>query len=131
MFDCDVGLARPTSEGATGVPAAREIWIERQSAVNQRYHGTDVLAEIGKRDGGIRQNPRIIAGHFKGSSREVDALPTIYLPVFTPTALKQPKAAECTPGECGPVARIARDRLLHKTQRLGVPHLRRHGHRIG
>ena len=124
MFDRDVGLARPTSEDATDVPAAREIWIEGQSTVNQCHHGPDVLAEIGKREGGIRQNPWIITSHFKGPSREADAFPTIHLPVFTPTVLKQPKAAECTPGECGPVTRIARDRLLHKTERLRVPHLR-------
>src|SRR6516165_6402421 len=131
MFDRDVGLARPTSEGATDVPAAGVVRVEREGSIDQRHHGTDVLAEIGKCEGGIRQNPWIIASHFKGSSREADALPTIYLPVFTPTVLKQPKTAECTPRECGPVTRIARDRLLHKTERLRVPQLRRYGHRIG
>src|SRR6516162_1545608 len=124
MFDRDAGLARPTFEGATDVPAAREIWIKRQGTVNQCHHGADVLAEISKCDGGICQNPWVIASHFKGSSREADALPTIYLSVFTPTVLKQSKTAECTPGERGPVTRIARDRLLHKPERLRVPHLR-------
>src|SRR6516162_7271864 len=131
MFDRDVGLARPTSEDATDVPAAREIWIEGQSTVNQCHHGPDVLAEIGKCERGIRQNARIVAGNFQSSSCEADPLPTIYLPVFTPTVLKQPKTAGCTPGECGPVTRIARDRLLHKTERLRVPRLRRHANRIG
>ena len=131
MFDRDVRLARPTSEGATDVPAAGLVRVEREGSIDQRHHGTDVLAEIGKCDGGIRQNPWIITSHFKGPSREADAFPTIHLPVFTPTVLKQPKTAECTPGECGPITRIARDRLLHKTERLRVPQLRRHANRIG
>src|SRR5208283_6213430 len=131
MFDRDVGLARPLPESAADQPAARVVRVEGESTVDQCHHGADVLAEIAKCEGGIRQNARIIAGHFEGSSCEVDALPTIYLPVFTPIVLKQPKAAECTPGECGPVTRIARDRLLQKTKRLGDPHCRRHPYRIG
>ncbi len=45
--------------------------------------------------------------------------------------MKQPKTAECCPGERGSVTRIARDRLLHQTERLrGLP-CRRQDDRIG
>jgi hypothetical protein len=46
MLDRDVGLARKQSQGAADVPAAREIRVEREGAVSQRHHGTDILAEI-------------------------------------------------------------------------------------
>ena len=48
------------------MPAAREVRVERQRAIDQRHHGADVLAEIGQREGGIRQDARVVAGHFQG-----------------------------------------------------------------
>src|SRR5689334_11484943 len=43
MGNRDVGLARPTPEETTDVPATREIRVECQGTVNQRDHGADVL----------------------------------------------------------------------------------------
>ena len=120
MLDRDIWLARPQPEDAADVPAARVVRVEREGTINQRHHRADVLAKIGQRFGGIRQDPRIVAGHFQGSPREIGALQTIRLPIFAPTVKKQPKTAERGPGECRPVMRIARDRLLHKTERLGI-----------
>jgi hypothetical protein len=64
MLDRDVRLAPPNPEEAANVPAAGVIRIQRQAMVNQRYHGADVLAEIGQREGGIRQDARVVTGHF-------------------------------------------------------------------
>lgn len=61
-------------EDAADVPAAGEIRVERQGAVDQRHHRTDILAKIGQRLDGIHQNARVVAGHFEGSPREIDAL---------------------------------------------------------
>ena len=61
-----IGLAGPQPEDAADVPAAREARVERQRAVDQRHHGADVLAEIGQREGGIRQDARVVAGHLAG-----------------------------------------------------------------
>ena len=67
------------------MPAAREVRVERQGAIDQRHHGADVLAEIGQREGGIRQDARIVAGHFQGSPCEIGALQTVRLRIFAPT----------------------------------------------
>ena len=82
MLDSDVGLARIHSEGATDVPAARGTRVERQCTIDQRHHGADVLAEIGQREGGIRQDARVIAGHLQRSPCEINALQTIRLRIF-------------------------------------------------
>src|SRR5215469_5045621 len=119
MLDRDAGLAGPNPEDTADVPATREIRVERQGTIDQRYHRADVLAEIGQCEGGIRQRARVVAGHFQGSPREIAALQTVRLPIFAATVNKQSKTAESGPGECRPVMWIARDRLLHKTERLG------------
>src|SRR5215472_18310058 len=99
MLDRDVGLARPIPEGAADVPAARIIRIERQGTVDQRRHGTDILAEIGKRMGCIRQDARIVAGHFQGSPCEFGALHAVRLSIFATIVTEQPKTALRGPGE--------------------------------
>src|SRR6516164_3645613 len=118
MLDRFVGLARPTSQYAADVPGAGVIWIEREGTVNQSDHRTDVFAEIGQRVAGIRQDAWVLAGHFKGSPREIGALRTIRLRIFAATVQKQPDAACRSPGERGSVARIARDRLLQQAKCL-------------
>ena len=39
------------TECAADKPAAREIWVECQRTIDERYHGADVFAEIGQRLG--------------------------------------------------------------------------------
>src|SRR5215469_730152 len=99
MLDRNVGLTRPIPECATEIPAARVVRVERQGAVDQRYHGTDILAEIGQRVGGIRPDAWIVAGHHQGSPSEIYALQTICLRVFAPIVNKQPKTALRSPSE--------------------------------
>ena len=112
MLDRDVVLARPESEDAADVPSARETRVERQCAIDQRHHRADILTEIGQRQGGIRQDARVVAGHFQGSPGEIGALQAVSRRIFAPIVKKQPITAERGPGEGGPVTRIARDRLL-------------------
>jgi len=112
------------------VPAAREVRVERQGTVNQRHHGVDIFAEIGQREGDIRQNVRVVAGHFQGSPGEIGALPTVRLRIFAPAVPYEPTTAESGPAEGGSVTRIARDRLLHQTERLRDLPCRRKEHRI-
>src|SRR5215472_17107061 len=40
-FDRDVGLAGVQPEDAADMPAAREIRVERQGALDERHHGAD------------------------------------------------------------------------------------------
>jgi len=131
MLDRDVGLARLQPEEAADVPAASVVRIERQGAVNQRHHRADVLTEIGQHEGGIRQDARVVAGHFQSSPGKIGALQTICPRIFAPTVKKQPKTASRGPGEGGAVARIAPGRLLKKPECLGDLPCRRQGHRVG
>src|SRR5215472_9780301 len=118
MLDRNVGPARPIPEGAADVPAACVIRIERQGTVNQLDHYVDILAEIGKRMGCIREDARIVARHFQGLPCELGALQAVRLPIFAAIVTKQPKTALRGPGERGPVTRVARNRLLQQTERF-------------
>src|SRR6516165_11197454 len=73
MLDRDVRLAGPNPEEAADVPAAGVVRIQRQSVIDQRYHGADILAEIGQREGSIREDARVVASHFQGSPCEIGA----------------------------------------------------------
>ena len=55
------------------MPAAREIRVEREGTIDQCHHGADILAKIGQRLGGIRQDARVVARHFQGSPGEINA----------------------------------------------------------
>src|ERR1700738_521507 len=77
MLDRDVRLARKIPENAADEPPACEIRVERQSAVDQRYHRADVLPEIGERESDLRQDTRVVVGHFQGSACELSALQSV------------------------------------------------------
>src|SRR6266853_94700 len=127
MVDCDVGLARPYPEDTADEPAVGEIRVECQSAVDQRHHGADVLAERGQRISGIRQDARIVAGHFQGSPGEICALPSVRLSIFTPIVDNQPRAAEGGPGERGSgVVTVTVSSREWDTDGSGFMPLRRH-----
>src|SRR3954471_22975681 len=100
------------------MPAASGVRVERQGTVNQRHHRANVLSEIGQREGGIREDARIVAGFLKGSSCELSAFQSICLPIFAPVVPKKPNTAVRRPSECRPVMRITCDRLLRQTERL-------------
>jgi hypothetical protein len=70
--------------------------------LDQRNHGADVLAEIGEREGGIRQNARVVTGHFQGSPGEIGTLETVCVRVFASIVRNQSKTAERGPSESGP-----------------------------
>ena len=55
----------------------REARIERQRTVDERYHRTNVLAEVCQGRSGIHQDTRIIARDFEGSPGEISTLQEI------------------------------------------------------
>jgi hypothetical protein len=95
ILDRENGFAGPQPEGPGDMPASGEARVERQRTIDQRHHRAEILGEIGRRVGGIRQDAGIVAGQFEGSPGEIDALATVYLRIF---ALKHPITAECRPG---------------------------------
>src|SRR5205085_12523436 len=98
-----VRLARPRSKVAAKMPAARITWVQREGTVGQRHHGADVLAEISQRESGIRQDGRVVAGHFQCPPREIGTPQAVCRPIFAAIILKQPKTAEPSPGESGSI----------------------------
>src|ERR1700746_1087139 len=116
MLDRDVGLPRPIPEGAADVPVAREIRVERERAIDQRHHRADILAEMRQREGRVRQDAWILAANFQCSPCEIGALQPVSLGVVAPAVYNEPNTADRCDSECGPIMRIARDRLAHKRQ---------------
>src|SRR5580693_6963076 len=61
MRDRNIRLPRRHPEHPADVPAAREIWIEREGTVDQCHHGVDVLAKIGQSLCSIREDAWVVA----------------------------------------------------------------------
>src|SRR5262252_2352496 len=118
MLDRDVWLAGPAPQNTANVPSTCETWVERQRAIDQRHRAADVLAEISEREGGIREGARIIAGHFQGSPREIEALLADRFPIVTPAVAGDPLTAHRSPGECGAVVGISCNCFLQEGQRI-------------
>ena len=119
MLDRHVGLTCPHPEGAADTPSAREIGVQCQCLINERYHGADVFAEIGQCEGSIREDGGVVAGHFQGTACEIDALQPVEIRIFTAPVNHQHSTTDCGPSECGTVPGIALDRLLDEMERLG------------
>src|SRR6516165_4056560 len=98
MFYRDVRLAGPHSQDAADLPAAREVRVKRQGTIDQRHHGTDILAEISQRVGDMHQDDRVVASDFQGSPGEIDSLQAGRCRILAP-AVSKPKTAVCGPGE--------------------------------
>ena len=62
--------------------------VERESTIDQRHHGADVLAEIGQRKSGVYQGERIVARDFECSPGKIDALQTVRRRIFAPIVTK-------------------------------------------
>src|SRR5258708_24759401 len=84
MLDREVRQARPSPEYAADEPPMREIWVELQRTIDQSDHRANVLTERGQCEGGIRQDVRIVAGHFQGPPGEIDALHTVRRRILAP-----------------------------------------------
>jgi hypothetical protein len=74
MLDRDARLAPSQPEVSADLPAAREIRVESQGAVDQPHRRADIFAEMGQRISGICQDARIVASHFQSLSGELDTL---------------------------------------------------------
>ena len=71
MLDRYVGLACPSSQTGADMPTAREARVKCNGAINQGYHGADVLAKIGQRVSGIRKSARIVLRHLQRRPRKI------------------------------------------------------------
>src|SRR6516162_8775572 len=120
MLDREVGLARGQPEGGADVPTACEIRVQNEGAVDQRYHGADILAEIRQGESGIYNSARIVTRHLQGLPGVTGALAAVLLGVSARPLQAEPVTTHCGVGESGSVSRIARDRLLEKTERFGI-----------
>src|SRR5215471_2768962 len=122
MVDREVELACPQSAGTAKIPAAREARIKRERAVDQGYHGAEILAEI-------CEDARIIPSDAQRSPGAIRGFPTVCLLVFALTVVNKPKIANGSVSECGSIFRIALDRLPKKIERFAGS--RRKHHRVG
>src|SRR5215472_11066624 len=129
MVDRKVELACPQSAGTAKIPAAREARIKRERAVDQGYHGAEILAEIRENAGGICEDARIIPSDAQRSPGAIRGFPTVCLLVFALTVVNKPKIANGSVSECGSIFRITLDRLLKKIERFAGS--RRKHHRVG
>ena len=102
MRDRNVRLARLHSEDAADVPGAREIRVEREGTVDQCHHGADVLAKIGQRLGGIRQDARVVARYFKSPSGEINTLQMVRRRIIAAAVEEQPETAIRGQASAGP-----------------------------
>src|SRR6516162_11053757 len=106
-------LARPgpQSQKAADVPAARIAWIEGESAINQRYHRVDVLAEKGERHGGVGQNAGGVLRQLHSPAAEVNAFLPGRIPIWSGSVAGQLHAAERRKAARRAVLRVADDGL--------------------
>ena len=86
------------------MPAARLTRIQRQSTIDQGYHGADVLAEEAQREGGICYDDRVVPGHFQRSPRKRGAFEAVTLAIVEGAKEAEAVIANGRPGECGPIA---------------------------
>ena len=70
----------------------RVVRVERQGTINQRHHGTDILAEISQRVGDMHQDDRVVVSYFQGSPGEISALQAVRRRIFAPVVIYQQKA---------------------------------------
>ena len=96
--------------------AAREAWIERERAVNQRHHRADVLTEERQGKRGISQDPRVIPSNLQSPPSENGGLAFVLHRIFTRAVHIEASAANGSQGKSRPIIWIALDRLLKKTE---------------
>src|SRR5215212_415429 len=103
MFDCEIVLSSESPEKAAQIPAAGEAWVQRECAVDQPHHGTDVLAQSRQHNGDVGDDTRIVLPDLECPPGEFDALLSIILRCFGPALSDEPHVANCCPGQCRPV----------------------------
>src|SRR5437868_11476192 len=100
------------------MPAAGEARVECQRTVDQPDHRTDVLAEIRQHKAGVGKDARVILPRLERLPSEIDGLAAGCLRLFGPAISDEMHMAHRCPGECRPVMRIDRNRLLQQPQSL-------------
>src|SRR6266851_9235408 len=89
MLDREIGLAVPDPQKAADRPAAGGARVERERAVDQPDHGTDVLAESRQHLGGIGEDARVVLRHLERLSSEIAALAAGCLRLFGPAVIDE------------------------------------------
>src|SRR6266481_3195361 len=92
--DSQSGLARHIPENAADIPAAGKARVERQRTVDQRDHGTHILAEIGERESGIGERAGIVTGHLEGAPGEIGTLAAVHLGICAQPVQAEPLTAD-------------------------------------
>jgi hypothetical protein len=73
MVDCDVGVAKKGSYPATGVPRRRQIRIESERTIDQRYAPFQIAGHIAERQPAGGQRDGIILAQFGRAPRQTRA----------------------------------------------------------
>ena len=63
----------------------RVVRVEGESAIDERRHRIAVLAETGKGKGGVSQDARVASRHPQGTTRIVDCLLSVRVPIRSAT----------------------------------------------
>jgi len=67
---------------------------------------------------GARKDAGVLAGHFQGSAREIDAFQAIRRRILRPTGEDQMATTKPGQGECRPIPWIACDRRFNERERF-------------
>jgi hypothetical protein len=95
---------------------AREARVERQRPVDQSHHGADILIKIGKRESGIGEGDRVVAGDLQRPPPQVDTFAAVRHRILVQAVHASPNVTDRRQGECWPILRIAVDCLAEKAQ---------------
>ena len=84
MLDREVGLTGKHPEKAAHIPAAGVARVERERAVDQPDHGTDIFAEVSQHIGGVDEDARVVLRRLERPPSKLYALATACLRRFCP-----------------------------------------------
>ena len=101
MPDREIRFPADQPQHAADVPAARKARVERQRTIGQCRHRADVLAEKREREGGIREDARIVVGLLQCLARQSGSLAAVGLRIFALAVVAAQKPANRCPSERG------------------------------
>src|ERR1700745_3990143 len=99
MFDSKIRFPGVHPESAATKPTTSVAWIKPQSAIDQCYHGLDILAEFRQYISGVRENDWIVARHFERPSCQISSLSTRHFQVCRPAIQIESEVTACGEGQ--------------------------------
>ena len=118
MLDREIVLTGPEPENATQKPAAGEARGEHEGPVDQRHHGTDILAEIGEDKGSVDQDAWVVLRHLESLPGKIYGLAAGGLRLFGPVLSDEPHLTHRRQRQCRTTVPSDRYRLLQRFQSL-------------